>query len=214
MCSELVGAWRSASIAPPTRRARPRRPGTRASTVGVPAVHAHQQVAVALQVGGEPTDELLQPELLVDVVADGREHRPDADRRRGRGRPARRRGGPRRRCGPASSSVKNVCSTTPSTTRAGELERLLADRGEHHRDVLVERRVLARGTGSWPAGPSWPMIISPCHSRRSMPIASSSCAIVTRGSAHDVEQQVEAAPEAEREAAAGEPVHRRRRTSR
>ena len=41
--------------------------------------------------------------------------------------------------------------------------------------------------GSWfrygkrPAGPSWPMIASPCQSRRSNPMTSSSCAIVTRG---------------------------------
>ncbi len=35
--------------------------------------------------------------------------------------------------------------------------------------------------GNRPAGPSWPMIASPCHSRRSSPMTSSSCAIVTRG---------------------------------
>ena len=68
----------------------------------VPAVHADQQVAIALQVRAEPADELLEPELLVDVVADGRQHRPHPDPRGIAPGLAPRRAGPRRRSGPAS----------------------------------------------------------------------------------------------------------------
>ena len=43
---------------------------------GIPLVGLHQQVAVALQVGGQPRDGLLQPQLLGKVITDGGETRP------------------------------------------------------------------------------------------------------------------------------------------
>ena len=53
------------------------------------------------------------------------------------------------------------------------------------------------------------MIASPCHSRRSNPDHVLELRHRHPRHAHDVEEHVEAAPEAEREAPAGEPVHRR-----
>ena len=71
-------------------------------------------------------------------------------------------------------------------------------------------------SGSWlrygyvPAGPSWPRIISPFHRRRRMPGDVLELRARDRLQAHGLEQRVEAAAEAEREPATGEPVHRGR----
>jgi hypothetical protein len=43
---------------------------------GIPVVGAHQQVTVALQVGGHARDGLFQPQRLGQVVADGGQTRP------------------------------------------------------------------------------------------------------------------------------------------
>ena len=64
-------------------------------------------------------------------------------------------------------------------------------------------------TGNFPAGPSWPRTTSPRNSRRS---EADEVLELRGGDARDavgVEQRRDAPPEAEREPAAGEPVHRR-----
>ena len=66
-----------------------------------------------------------------------------------------------------------------------------------------------RSTGYEPTGPSWPMIVSPCHSRRMRPAKSSIWAVVMRGMPKASNMRRDAATDAEGEAAAGQAVHRR-----
>ena len=92
---------------------------------------------------------------------------------------------------------------------AGELERLAADRHHQHRDVLVEGAVLVEVRVG--AGRS---VVA--HHGLAVPqraVDPDRVLDLRAGDprhAHDVEEQVEAAAEAERVAAAGQPVHRRR----
>ena len=109
-----------------------------------PSRWCDQQVAVALEVGGQATDGLLEAQRLGDVVADGGEARPHPHRRRGRGRPARRPASPSARSAAVVSSVKKVCSTTSSKARPPSASELVAEGDEAERDVLVEVRVEAQ----------------------------------------------------------------------
>ena len=105
----------------------------------VPAVGLHHQVAVALQVGGEPADRLLQPERLGDVVADGGEARPHLHRGGVApgllGRPLHGLDAAHERL-VGEERVQHHVVERP----AGEGQRVRAERGEPERDVLVERR--------------------------------------------------------------------------
>ena len=83
----------------------------------VPAVGPHEQVAVALQVGGQAADRLLQPQVLGEVVADGGEARPDLHRVGVAPGLLGGLAGPSARDRSVVSSVKNVCSTTTSKQR-------------------------------------------------------------------------------------------------
>ena len=108
---ELLGGGRLSSSAPgkPATNGSARK---RASTAGSQPLVRNQQVAVALQVGGQPADGLLQPHRFGQVVADRREARPDLHRRRVAARRARPRPSPCATQRASVSSVKNVCSTT------------------------------------------------------------------------------------------------------
>jgi hypothetical protein len=171
---------------------------------GVPAVDAHEQVAVALQVGRQPADELAQPQLVSSRWSPTVASTDQTRTAPGRARPARRHGGPRdaareRLVGeegvqhdpvgdrPASSRVRSPMAVSSTGMRSSKL-------------VLVEAQHRER-----PAGPSWP----DRPPRRATADAAGSIASVhlRRGDprqAHDVEQHVEAAPEPEGEAAAGQ----------
>ena len=84
---------------------------------GIPAVRLHQQIAVRLQVRRQPPDGLLEAQRLGEVIADGREARPDAHARGIAARRFRRRASPSRTQRAVVSSVKKVCSTTASKSR-------------------------------------------------------------------------------------------------
>src|SRR5690606_30336817 len=117
---------------------------------GVPAVDAHQQVAVALQVGGQAADELAEAQLLVQVVADGGEDRPDPHGVRvapGFEGPA---ADGRDRLGQGLVGEEGVQDDAVRDP-AGELQGPVPHRREDDRDVLVEGRVLAE-VGEVPGG--------------------------------------------------------------
>ncbi len=101
-----------------------------------------------------------------------------------------------------------MCSTIPSTYAAGALERLLGERAEDHRDVLGEPRVLVQDRVR--AGGT---VVAHHHLAVPEPSVDPDRVLDLRvrdaGQVDDVEEEVEAAAEPEREAAAGEAVHRR-----
>ncbi len=128
---------------------------------------------------------------------------------RGRARPARRRPSPSSRTRAVVSSVKNVWSTTSSNARPPSSSEFGPERDEPERDVDSSNARRGGGTGHDPAGPSWPRITSPAQRRRMRPAKSSICAVVMCGSPIASCSGVDAPAEPEREAAAGEAVHRR-----
>ncbi len=106
----------------------------------IPTVRLDHQVAVALQVGGEPSDRLLQPEVLGDVVADRGETRPDGDVV---GIAAGPLGGVLHGADAALQRLvgeerveDHVIERPPA-----EFERVRTERDEPERDVLVELRI-------------------------------------------------------------------------
>ena len=148
---------------------------------GIPAVRLDHQVAVGLQVGREAADGLLESSGSGRWSPTVAKHDQTVHRRPGRARRARRRPSPSRTQRCSVSSVKNVCRMTSSNARPPSSSELRPERHESERDVLVERRVEPQHRVRARSGPSWPMIVSPCQSRRMRPAKSSICAVVIRG---------------------------------
>ena len=180
----------------------------RASTSGSQWFTPHEQVAVALEVGAEPADGLLQLEVVGDVVADGAEHAPHPHARRVApgplGAAPHRRDRARQRV-VGEVGVQHDAVDVP----AGAFERPLGERAEDHGDVLGEARVLVqdgvRAGGAVVAHHHLAVPQPPVDPDRVLDLR-----VRDAGQVDDVEQEVEAAAEPEREAAAGEAVHRRR----
>ena len=178
MCS----SWSTvASAVDGPRDGRHHRVGPEALQRGrVPPVGLDHEIAVALEVVGQPADRLAQPQVLVDVVA---------RRWRSTTTPGPRPGS-RPACSAARrtvstqrivvSSVKNVWRMTPSNTRPPNA-RELGPKAETMTGMSSSKLASRCRNGNVPAGPSWLKIISPCHSRRMIPTKSSIWALVIGG---------------------------------
>ena len=174
----------------------------------IPPVRLDEQIAVALEVGRQAPDRLLEAQLLGQLVVHGGVARPDPHRRRGRARLGCGRGAPVATQRSTVSSVKNVCSTTMSNTRPASASEF-GPNATKPIGMSSSNDESRCSTGNFPAGPSWPKTTSPFQQPPQEPDEVLDLRGRDPGDAVGVEQRRDAASEPEREPPAGEPVHRR-----